>query len=295
MSVITDYVDFQQKSQKLLEYLDLVIRGNSKLVKSSGVNTLDIESIESLCISLLDWISSEAAFAVSKAGDEEQKKIGETLAVKINGKGRNLASGTYTVVKAYSKIISAWLIFLFAFHNGRAVQIVVSILGSNFKDLKIPKHKLRCCRGAIKAWEEGNLKLNVSRELSPANVQELKLTVFQTLIEEAKLIILLREEHAFESANRLLSQALEQSQTLPLIYVVNLADSSMKLGVAIANTPIMIEEAKSFFMLSLTTIDSIQSRLRLETGDKLNQIKEITEGIKVHSGLALSYIHMEMR
>jgi hypothetical protein len=276
--------DFVDGARKLIDTLETIIRG--------GACDLDV-----ICLKIeqmIHWVSSDETSESSKLLSEAKRRELTTLAVKVNTKSRTLMSSTSNSInklRTLAKVLSGWIVFQFNEPTVKAFQVIIPILNSALADVDKEDIKLICCQGVTRSWNILNDLHSISSHFSALQLHDLKVNVYESLAEESRLHILIRSDVAFERSRQALVKSIEIVTTLEIVYSVSLAEKIFSISSLVGSIPMMLDQAKHFYLLTMNVIQQIRNRsdykeLKSDTQIFINELK-------MRISLALAYIDME--
>lgn len=278
---------FERETSKLIEYLEGIIRGGS----IRGVN-VDLDRVLNLAHDLLIIISDDDATKEGRNISDSKRKDLSSLAVKLNTKARALsttANPDIIKLRNFTKAISAWIVFQFHEPSVKALQIVIPILGSVAHEIDRVSLKLMCCRAVSKAWDMMNRIPRLDSQVSSLQMQDLKTFVFESCLEEAKLSLEIKSSESFDASGRAVEKALELSQSMNVMFSVTLIERVLNFAITMANSAVILDLSKHFFLSVLRIIQSREAEIR----ELKNETFQDVMMMKYRSLLALAYISTE--
>lgn len=277
---------FELNVAKLLEFLEGIIRGGNM-----RGNTVDMDVSKSLANELLRHVSTIQDVDLKDVHGHKKRDLA-ALAVKLNSKARALSStSNASIIKLrnLAKAIAAWIVFQFHEPTVKSLQIVIPILGTVLFEIDIASIRQACCKGVFKAWEVLNQIESASTQISSLQMQDLKTFVFESLIEEARLLVETRSPESFQSSGSCIEKCIELAQTMNVCFTLTLAERILNFATAIAQSPVILDSSKHFFLSVLRILQSRESEFR---DQKENVLKDV-EMMKARASLALAYISIE--
>lgn len=282
--VMTSFEEFNDGVKKLIDTLETIIRGG----------TCDFDLVHAKIEQTIRWISSDEASEALKLTSDSKKKDLITLAVKMNTKARTLMPSTSNSIgklRTLAKILSGLIVFHFHEPTVKAIQVIIPILSGSVTDLDKDDIKLICCQVVSRSWDALNDLQSASSSLSPVQLHDLKIHVFESLSEESRLRILLKRDETFQLSFLALTKAIEIANTLEVIYSISLTEKCFAVSSLLGNIPLMLDQAKRYYLLTMNIIQLIRNREDYKEV-KPDALKFISE-IRIRTSLALAYIDME--
>eukprot|EP01038_Epipyxis_sp_PR26KG_P006211 gene6211-8556_t len=226
--------------------------------------------------------------------DESTSSQFATAAVALYNKSRNLSSNGHAELRVILRALSAWILYIYTERSLKVVSIIAKILGKTVHDLlrwrDYDTVAVKSAKVIIDLWLDSELR----RNLTPLELQDMKISAFYGYLAEANLMICTSKPLDLENMKKCISSAMEITQMLSVGIKVQFSEMTLQLGLRLVEINYE-KEAIDVLKLSLLSMEDIlsmngQNTRSLENDLNSLQLKGCVE-LKLKAHLSLTYAY----